>query len=296
MAFWSARNRCVYTWLLALAGVASAQTSESVTFPGATATVRYPAIAQVSATLRKPDTPAAKMPAIVILHGSGGIDGRGAFYADALNKAGYATLEVFMFAQGERNREGHESTLTHAYGALNYLAARSDIDPARIAAMGFSWGGNVTLKLASQKVSDAFAAGTGANRFAALAAFYPVCWQHTRAAVNTAHETFGSYAAFTGAPVMLMASGKDDFGNPDDCQKFIEAVAPVAKGSIQLQFYPDATHAWDTPPGRSRTLYDPTAFQGKGGPVRVFSDTATAADSRARVLAFFDANLKGAKP
>lgn len=273
---------------------APAQTADSVSFPGARGSDRFPSIAQVSATLRKPATPAAPMPAVVILHGSGGIDGRGAFYADALNKAGFITLEVFMFAPGARNREGHESTLTHAYGALNYLASRGDIAPGAIGAMGFSWGGNMALKLASQKVATAFSASTGQAKFAALASFYPVCWQHTRAATNTAHETYGTYAEFTGAPLMLFAGGKDDYGTPDECQKFVDAVAPAAKGVIQYQFYPEATHGWDSPPGKSRSIYDPVAYQGKGGTVRVFSDTDIATDSRSKVVAFFEKNLKPA--
>lgn len=273
---------------------AQAQTTENVSFAGAPGSGRFASIAQVSATLRKPEKPAARMPAVVILHGSGGIDGRGAFYADALNQAGFATLEVFMFAPGARNREGHESTLTHAYGALNYLAARGDIATEAIGAMGFSWGANMTLKLASQQVSEAFAAGTGSARFAALASLYPVCWQHLRTATDSSHASYGTYAGFTGAPLLLLAGGNDDYGTPEDCQKFVDAVAPAAKTAIEYKLYPDATHGWDTPPGKSRSLNDPVAFQGKGGTVRVFSDTNTAADSRARVLAFFGKHLVAA--
>jgi uncharacterized protein len=270
--------------------------AEAVNFPGARGdTFAY--VEQVSASLQKPSVLAARMPAVVILHGSGGIDGRGAFYANALNKAGFVTLEIFMFAPGARNREGHESTLTHAYGGLNYLAARSDINPDAIGVMGFSWGANMTLKLASQKVKKAFASSTGASKFSALVALYPVCWQHTRAATNTTHPTYGSYAEFTGAPVMLFAGGKDDYGTPDECQKFVDTVAPVSKGVIKYQFYPDATHGWDSPPGTSRTINDTTANQGKGGMVRMFPDSRIAADSRAKALAFFEERLKAsAKP
>lgn len=285
--------------LSTLAGSVWAQTAENVSFPGATGSGRFPSIGQVTATLRRPDaTPAnARLPAVVILHGSGGIDGRGAFYADALHNAGFATLEVFMFAPGARNREGHESTLTHAYGALNYLASRPDIAPAAIGAMGFSWGGNMALKLASSQVTDAFVPAIGPARFAAMASLYPVCWQHLRAANDTSHATYGTYTGFTAAPVLLLAGGKDDYGLPDDCQKFVATVAPASKGALQYQFYPDATHGWDVPPGKSRSVNDPSAFQGKGGVVRMFSDAGIAADSRNRVVTFFKSTLQpAAKP
>jgi uncharacterized protein len=42
-------------------------------------------------------TPANKAPAVVILHGSSGIDSRGDFYAHALNAVGIATLEIDMW-------------------------------------------------------------------------------------------------------------------------------------------------------------------------------------------------------
>lgn len=141
--------------------------AQSVTFPGARG-ADFAFVETVTGTVQLPVTPQSKSPAVLILHGSGGIDGRGSFHASALNKAGFLTLEIFMFPPGVRNKEGHESTLTHAYGALKYLAARPDVDASRIAAMGFSWGGNMTLKLASEKIRKAFEADVGATRFAAL--------------------------------------------------------------------------------------------------------------------------------
>lgn len=283
--------------LLLLSLVVNAQSAaETPGFPGARGD-SFAYIDQVSGNLQKPAVLAARMPAIVILHGSEGIDGRGVFYADALNKAGFVTLEIFMFAPGARNREGHESTLTHAYGALNYLASRSDINPNAIGAMGFSWGGNMSLKLASKKITTAFAASTGQARFSALASFYPLCWQHTQAATNTSHASYGAYTEFTDTPVMLFAGGKDDYGTPDECQKFLDAVAPVARDVIQYQFYPDGTHGWDSPPGKSRTIYDKAANQGKGSTVRMFPDSSIAADARVKVIDFFEKHLKtGVKP
>jgi dienelactone hydrolase len=94
-----------------------------------------------------------QVPAVVILHGSGGIDGRGEFHAKPLNAAGIATLEVFMFTSGNRPRGGSRSNFTHMYGALNYLANRHDIDPQRIGVMGFSWGGR-TLSFLDESSSN----------------------------------------------------------------------------------------------------------------------------------------------
>jgi len=63
---------------------------------------------------------------------------------------------------------------------------------------------------------------------------------------------------------------------------------------VSLQFYPSATHGWDSPPGRNRTIQDTSANEGKGGAVRFWPDSAVAEDSRAKVVAFFSAAF--AKP
>ena len=265
--------------------------SENVVFPGAHGD-GFAYMEQVSATFQKPENSKDKLPVVVILHGSGGIDGRGASYAAELNKNGFATLEVFMFVANGRPRGGSATTLTHAYGALKYLGARQDINPQAIGVMGFSWGGNMALRMASKSVYTAFSSDVGALRFAAHAPFYPVCWTHNKLALDASAAGYGTYAEFTGAPVLIFAGGQDDYGAPDDCKKFVEAVDMNARGTVQLQFYPDATHGWDSPASRSRTINDPVAHQGKGGRVRMWPDARVADDSRKRAVEFFTQHLK----
>src|SRR5262245_48787799 len=82
----------------ALPEIAAAEAlATEVSFPGAVAE-GYPKIAEVAGYLVFPTGEAkGQVPAVVILHGSSGIDGRGEFHAEALNAAGIATLEVLMF-------------------------------------------------------------------------------------------------------------------------------------------------------------------------------------------------------
>ena len=47
-----------------------------------------------------------KLPVVLILHGSTGIDGRGGFHGMALNAAGIGTLEIFIVSRGNRQRAG----------------------------------------------------------------------------------------------------------------------------------------------------------------------------------------------
>ncbi len=58
---------------------------------------RVACVGEVPARFGGPAGAPPKVPAVLILHGSGGVDGRGAFYAQALQDAGIATLEITMF-------------------------------------------------------------------------------------------------------------------------------------------------------------------------------------------------------
>ncbi|WP_346286491.1 dienelactone hydrolase family protein [Zoogloea sp.] len=124
-----------------------------------------------------------RLPAVLILHGSSGVDARGDFHAEALNAAGFATLEVDMWeARGVGTGAARPAlpalTYADAFTALRFLSARSDIDPARIGVLGFSWGAVISMAAATQNVATAVG---GPLRFKAHAANYPICyaaWQY----------------------------------------------------------------------------------------------------------------------
>ena len=264
-----------------------------VTFPGARA-AGFSYTEDVTAELRIPKGAAGKAPAVVILHGSGGIDGRGAFYAEALNKNGIATLEVYMFDGGKRPKAGPQTNYTHAYGALRYLAQRPEIVASSIGVMGFSWGGSLALVSASKSLTEAFMAGAGGLHFAAHAPFYPVCWTHLRKATDQQSSAYEFYQAFTGAPVLLSYGGQDDYeASPQGCTEFLAALPELAARSVTLQFYPDATHGWDGPYPSPLRFQDRYAHGGRGGTVEMKPDAAIAAQSRAKALDFFVHALKG---
>ena len=105
--------------------------------------------------------PNKNLPAVVILHGSAGVDFRGDFYARALNDAGIATLEIDMWeARGINGAADRPPvplfTYPDAFGALKFLSAHPNIDPNRIGVMGFSWGGAVTLASATELYANHF--------------------------------------------------------------------------------------------------------------------------------------------
>jgi uncharacterized protein len=241
----------------------------------------------VSAELRLPPLdwrrlPGGQRPAVVIVHGSSGIDSRGISYARALNAAGIATLEIDMWgARGISGAAGRPSgvpeTLPDAYGALKYLASLPGIDSQRIGIMGFSWGGVVTMLTATSPYTQQYMADTGLA-FAAHAPNYPVCWVYNRV------PGYG-FNAFTGAKVFLQGGELDTYDLPETCPTLAQS-ALIPAGLLSVKMYANATHGFDRSEA-AITITDPFSHLGRGGEVLMAPNPEAAAQSRAATLAFF---------
>jgi hypothetical protein len=81
-------------------------------------------------------TEGAPAPAVLICHGSDGVDARGSFHAEALNAAGIATFEIDMWAargvaRGALARpRSPTETLPDAFAALRFLAEQPEVADA----------------------------------------------------------------------------------------------------------------------------------------------------------------------
>ncbi len=237
---------------------------------------------KVNGTLVVPVDLAKPYPAVVIVHGSGGVDGRGAFYAKALHEAGIATFEIWMFAPGKRPGSTGD-TWPHVYGALMYLTQRDDFDPNRIGVMGFSWGGANSLQTVNKELTDRFTGGRAA--FAGHAPLYPPCW-----AFGLKGWKDLLAGAWTGAPVLFLAGGKDDYDADGGaaCRAFNQGLSAEKKVLFKMTIYPNATHKWDDQKrGKPYSFYDEYAYIGEGGQVRIVPKRSVAKQSRAAVVRFF---------
>jgi uncharacterized protein len=141
---------------------------------------------KLAGVLHLPDTTRGKRPAFLVLHGFGSNkDGGTAMIAAKMfADLGYAALRFDMRgcgeSEGERGRVICLEQVEDTRSALSYLAARSEIDPARIAVMGHSFGAAVAVYAAG--VDGRFAAcvstggwGDGESKFRAQHAT-PEAW------------------------------------------------------------------------------------------------------------------------
>jgi dienelactone hydrolase len=243
--------------------------------------------ASVVGQLRVPVAKDARLPAVMIVNSSPGFDGRGAFYSQALNRAGIATLEL-DFMQGRGIPASPRHHMAHAYETLQYLAADPRIDGARVGIMGFSWGGMIALLTSSAELTQKY---TGNRlRFAAHLGVYPICWRHEIAAAGKdKHFGPGVYRQVTGRPVHILAGEKDDFDEPDSCGKFLDALPEESRRHFSLTMYPGATFGWDS--RFSSDTYDGGAHKQKGGFVHIDADAALAERSRQFAVDYFTKNL-----
>ena len=275
---------------LTIPHLAAAQTEapgEVVAIPGAAFSDW--SVDEVRGTFGRPAGVAGKVPAVLILHGSAGIDGRGAFHAKALQEAGIATLEITMFRQGSRPRGGQAATMPYASAALRWLAARPDVHAERLGVMGFSFGGAMTVYMASDLVQEQL--GRDVPRPVAFAALYPVCGGLARNLSRSQHPFFGADRRMSAAPMLIHVGTRDDYETAErPCDGLVATWPAAARERTTVRNLEGATHSFDSP--ASRQFFDEFAYGGRGGMVRVDASRKHATEAREAIVRFFLANLK----
>ena len=209
-----------------------------LTFPDAEGTL------QLRGYLYRPDGPGPS-PAVVALHGCGGIRPRLHQWASTLQQWGYVVLLVDSFTpRGQTNicDEGFRVDpqyvrMPDAYAAQAYLARQPFVDRQRIGLMGWSHGGWTTL----YAVDAIYLSGLHAMPFQAAIAFYPWCLAQLRQ---------------LNAPLLILIGEADDWTPASRCRDRLRQSAQLGEQTadrITLRGYPGAHHAFDslTPPSPS---------------------------------------------
>lgn len=194
---------------------------------------------QLGAELFMPSASSARVPAAVFLHGSDGITTHHRRVAASMRELGIAVLLVDSFGGrgvdetvDDQAAVPAHAMLVDAYRALALIATHPNVDPQRIAIVGWSKGGMVA-DWASRERYRAMLAAPGV-RFAAHAAFYPWCGEQHRP------------VALTGAPLLYLIGENDDWTGVAPCRDYAKQVA-AAGFNVELVAYPDAEHGFDYP-------------------------------------------------
>jgi len=179
-----------------------------------------------------------KLPAVILVHGSGGIGAATDRWAQRLNEIGVAAFVVDSFSgRGITSTNTDQSQLdsiammVDAYRALGVLAQHPRIDPDRIGIIGFSKGAVAAVYSSNERFRKMYA--PEGVEFAVHIGLYTPC--------NT---TFRDDDKTTGKPVRLFHGIADDYVAIGPCRDYV-ARLKQAGADATLTEYPGATHAYD---------------------------------------------------
>jgi dienelactone hydrolase len=201
---------------------------------------------------------AAKKPAVIMLHGCGGIgrdrklNARHAMWKDWLNERGF----VVVFPESFTSR-GFEEICTQKFSdrtlkqsdrvddviaTRRWLLARDDIDASKIVLWGFSHGGGTVLATITKRVGDELAPET---KFAQTISFYPGCTNYMMSA----------RVPKISSPLALLIGESDDWTPAAPCKAWVKTLQEH-KFPATITTFPDAHHDFDNPNGKLRVRKD----------------------------------------
>lgn len=200
---------------------------------------------------------AERRPAVLALHGCGGLYAKGGGLAERyretakrLHDAGYAVLMPDSFgSRGLRDicqtRYRDRSVdvaqrVQDARAALAWLAAQPQVDALRIGVLGWSNGATTTLNLLEQRRTHP---EPSEPAIAGAAVFYPGCGPLAK-----------RQAVLEAAPLLILLGALDDWTPAQPCVDFARSLQARSGGSdITVQVYDNSYHGFDgTAPVRLR--------------------------------------------
>ncbi len=192
---------------------------------------------RLAGELRLPRAQTERFPAVILVHGSGGISAATDRWAQELNGIGVAAFIMDSFTgrgitrmDNDHSQLSYLSMVVDAYRALALLAEHPRIDRKRIAIMGFSWGAGAAVYSSVVRFKEMW--GPSGVDFVAHIGFYALCnviYRDDRVAP---------------VPIRLFHGIADDMVPITPCRAYVERLKKTG-ADVSLTEYPGAYHAFD---------------------------------------------------
>jgi dienelactone hydrolase len=196
-------------------------------------------IVTLAGELRLPQGAAGRLPAVILVHGSGGTGSREEFWAKYFNAMGIASFVIDSFSgrglvdvNPDQARLGRFNIVLDTYCAYDVLAAHPRIDPTRIVAMGFSRGGQAVLDASFIRFKQIWHTGIA---FAAYIPLYASC------SIAIIGDT-----EVSPVPIRQFHGAADDYVPVAPCRPYYERLRAAGKDAVLTEF-PGANHVFDNP-------------------------------------------------
>lgn len=185
-----------------------------------------------------------KTPAVVLMHGSGGLyNAMLEYWPNQFNAAGIAVFSLDSFGpRGVKSTADDQSQVPFAadvadvFAALKLLASHPRIDAARIALMGFSRGGIATWRAAVERVIAAQKLPNGLRFAAHVPVYSGGCVGVFRLIVKP--------GVFSKAPMLWIHGDADDYTPIGPCRDYADR---IGKAGTPVEFFviEGARHKFD---------------------------------------------------
>lgn len=182
---------------------------------------------------------ASRLPAVILVHGSDGLNSAVERWAQEFNQIGVAAFLLDCFSgRGITNTVGDQSQLHNlnmmvdAYKALEVLTKDPRLDANRIAIMGFSKGAFAAVYTSIERFRNLYGPANGSH-FAAHIGLYTPC-----------NVTYRDDNKTTGAPIRLFHGVADDWVAIGPCRAYANRLRNAGI-DITLTEYPGAQHGYD---------------------------------------------------
>ena len=171
-----------------------------------------------------------RLPVVVMMHGSSGVNGTTEAWTHQFNTMGISTFVIDGFSgrgltsvSTNQALLGRLNLIVDIYHSLEILAKHPRVDPERIVLMGFSRGGQATLYASLERFHKLW--NKSGLQFAGYIPFYPDC-----------ATTYNGDTDVAARPIRIFHGTPDDYNPVASCKAFVARLKGAGRDVVLTEY------------------------------------------------------------